>query len=164
MMKTYTLTAAIVAFGLAFAFGASHTAQAAPADGTVTITAADLDNLYLGAEPQHRRPGHGGQLGACVRAAVAIHKACPCEGLDQDGDGTVDPWGSHGAFMECVNAKITELGGLENPPPAECLTKIAERLDNLAQGELKIGDEGFVCKPDCPRGGPRGPRDPGGEG
>jgi hypothetical protein len=161
MLKNIAVTALVAAFGLAFVFGSSHTVQAAPADGTVTISAADLDGLYLGAEPQHRRPGRGGQPNACMAAGKAIHAACPCEGI-ADAAGIVQPWGSHGAFMECVNAKIAELGAGENPPPAECLTRIAEHLDTKAQGELKIGDEGFVCKPDCPRGGPRGPRKPGG--
>jgi hypothetical protein len=163
MKKTLTLAALVAAFGLAFTFSAAHTAKAAPADGTVTITAADLDSLYLGADPLHHGPGLG-RLFACLQAAKSIHDACPCEGVDQNGDGTIDPWGTHGNFMECVNHAAEQLAAGENPPPAECLTKIVQGLDNMAQGDLKIGDEGFVCHPQCPgHGGPRGPRGPGGE-
>ncbi len=169
MRKTLMIAALVAAFGLAVAFGLSGTANAAPLSqsAAINLTNADIDALLSGADLDHRRPGRGGgELRACMVAVKAIQAACPCEGGEVDENGVVTPWGSHEAFMECVNAKAGEIkDNQDDPLPEECEAVVDKVVEKL--GNSEIGSEGFECPShDCPGGPrhPRGPRDPGGEG
>lgn len=155
----------LTAFGLAVALGVAATASAAPASQSspIVLTNADIDALLFGADLDHRGPGRGGALHACRAAVKALKTACPCEGVDMDGDGVLDPWGTHDAFMECVNAAADALkSNADDPLPEQCVPVVDQAVERL--GNSEIGNEGYECPThDCKRGR-GGPRGPGGEG
>jgi hypothetical protein len=134
-----------VAFGLAVFAGHRGAASAAPAGPVLDEASAlgtELDTVLLGrsgAEPRHW------PILRCLRAAVAVAKACPCQGPDADNNGEPDGWASHEAYVECVTAKVAELAAGERPPSERCLTRIVEWAERSP-----IGTEGFEC-PTFPR-------------
>lgn len=147
---------ALVLFGLALAFGVAADANAQVQDGA-EIVVAESGGLAVevGESPDHRRLPirrlpRLRKIIQCQRIAVAVHRACPCEGVD----GVA--WKDHEEFVDCVKDKLDLIAAEHENAPEACLARILDRAE-----KSRIGDPDFTCPERKSRPAPGEPRDPG---